>query len=101
MFNNPYVNAFLAGLYIAVPASILYYAGEYVGRVSGPLGPIAFLALFVLSAAIMGFLFVSQPLRLFLEGNKTEAFAFFSKTVGAFAVITLVFILAVFFTSNS
>lgn len=58
--------------------------------------PMTMLGVFVLSAAVMGFLFLSEPLRLFLENQKQEAFIFFAKTVGVFACFVLVFAILVF-----
>jgi hypothetical protein len=58
--------------------------------------PIVGLSLFVLSAAIMGFLFLSEPLRLYLDGNKKEAATFFSKIVGYFACFLGLFLILLF-----
>jgi len=54
------------------------------------------LSLFVLSAAIMGYLFLSEPLQLFLENKKQEAVTFFAKTVGIFACFVAVFTILLF-----
>jgi hypothetical protein len=59
--------------------------------------PIMMLSLFVLSAAIMGFLFLSEPLSLFLENKKPEAVVFFGRTVGFFACFAAAFLLLFFF----
>lgn len=58
------------------------------------LDPVIFLSIFVLSAAVMGYLFVGEPLQLYLRGERKEAVSFFLKTVASFAIITLVVILA-------
>ncbi len=58
--------------------------------------PITMLSLFVLSAAVMGFLFLSEPLQLFLENKKQEAVIFFGKTVGIFACFVIIFLILVF-----
>lgn len=52
--------------------------------------PMAMLSLFVLSAAIMGFLFLSEPLILYMENKKREAILFFAKTVGVFACFLVI-----------
>ncbi len=46
------------------------------------------------SAASMGYLFLYQPLQLYLEGEKKKSVDLFLKTLGVFAVsaATLVFI---------
>lgn len=55
--------------------------------------PMTMLCLFVLSAAVMGFLFLSEPLKLFLEGKKQEAVNFFLKVVGFFACFVAIFVI--------
>ena len=100
MGTNPYLNAFLASAYIAAVASFMYFGPKNIGPNDSVLAPIVFLSVFVLSAAVMGYLFLSRPLQLFLEGNKAEAVAFFLKTVATFAVVTLILIaLLVFFSA--
>ena len=58
--------------------------------------PIVFLSLLTLSVAVMAFLFFYQPLMLFIEGKKKEAVNLFGKTVGIFAVMTLVALILLF-----
>ena len=96
MTRNPFLNALAASLYIVVVASALFYVPKFVGPVDSVLAPIAMLSLFVLSAAVMGYVFCYEPLQLFLEGSKKEAADLFVKTVGIFAVITL-FIFCILF----
>jgi len=60
--------------------------------------PIMMLSLFVLSVAMMGSFFVCQPLRLYLDGEKKRAVDLFWKTIGVFAIITLLIII-VFLTA--
>ena len=52
-------------------------------------------AVIVLSAAVMGFLFVYKPFQLYFDDRKQEAVLFFVKTVGVFScfVLALVVIL--------
>ena len=58
--------------------------------------PMAMLSLFVLSTAIMGFLFLSEPLILYIENKKREAILFFAKTVGIFACFIVIFLALLF-----
>ncbi len=53
--------------------------------------PMAVLSLFVLSAAGIGFLFLSEPLYLLVENRKREAVIFFGKIVGFFACFATLF----------
>jgi hypothetical protein len=58
--------------------------------------PIAMLSLFVLSAAMMGYLFCLTPLQLYLDGHKKEGVNLFVGTLRIFAIITA-FIFGVLF----
>lgn len=99
MTKNPIINALSALLYISAIASFFYYANHSLG--SKPdnsfLAPIAFLSLFTLSAAVMGYLFLYQPAQLYFDGKKKEAVNLFLKTVASFGVITFI-ILALLFS---
>ncbi len=57
--------------------------------------PILALSMFVLSAAVMGYLFLGKPIQLYFEGNKQAAVNFFLKTLSGFAVITLIVLIFV------
>lgn len=89
IFKNPYLNSIYAEIYIVLVVSILH-------GVSAPntpdtfFDPIAAISLFVLSAAVMGYLFLGEPLQLYLDGKMKEAVAFFMRTVMSFAVITAI-----------
>lgn len=94
MTKNPFLNAAGATIYIAVVASALYYGPKAVGAIEGIIVPVAFLSLFVLSAAMMGCFFLYQPALLLSEGRRREAAKLFLQTVAAFAGITGTFIVA-------
>ena len=97
MTRNPLWNAILAAGYIVLVASLMYYGPHFVNsHEPSVLIPVAILSLFTLSAAVMGYLFLYEPLQMYLEGNKTEAVALFLKTVGAFAAITAGFLILQF-----
>ncbi len=88
LFKNPYVNSVLAEAYIVIVATVM----QYVGKPDTPdnfFTPIAALSLFVLSASVMGFLFVGQPLQLYIDGEKSKSVSFFLKTVLSFALLTV------------
>lgn len=89
MTKNPLINAFAASGYIVLVVSIMnYLSARLKDTPDKVLAPIAALSLFTLSAAVMGYIFGSQPLQLYFEGKKKEAVDLFLKTVGVFAVIT-------------
>lgn len=88
MTKNPITNAFGAGLYIVVVASIMAYGSKNSGPMHTLVGPVAMLSLFTLSAAIMGYIFLYQPFLMYFDNKKKAAIDLFLQTVGVFAVIT-------------
>jgi len=95
MTGNPLYNALAASGYIVVLVSLMNFESKIQidENVASFIMPIIMLSLFTLSAAVMGYLFCYQPLRLFLEGEKEKAVQLFLKTVGIFGIITLTIIL--------
>ncbi|KKQ74340.1 MAG: hypothetical protein US96_C0034G0001, partial [Candidatus Woesebacteria bacterium GW2011_GWB1_38_5b] len=74
MTKNPIINAGAGVLYIVVVASVMYYGTQFSGtNDNSVLAPIAALSLFSLSAAVMGYIFLFQPLQLYFDGKKKEA----------------------------
>jgi hypothetical protein len=93
MTKNPILNALAALSYIALIVSIIFYAPAYIHvEENNILIPIGMLSLFVFSAASMGYIFMYQPLRLFLEGEKQGAVHLFLKTLVAFALCAAAFV---------
>lgn len=89
IFKNPYINSIYAEAYIILLVSLI----RYIGKEDSPdnfFSPVAALSLFVLSAAVMGYLFLGESLQLFWDGEKKQAVSFFMKTVITFAIITLI-----------
>ncbi|MBI3619964.1 hypothetical protein HY214_02360 [Candidatus Roizmanbacteria bacterium] len=98
MTKNPFANALAATIYIVIVASIMFYGAAYhFGRNNSVIIPITFISLFTLSAAVMGYLFLYQPIQLYLDGKKKVAVNLFLQTVAFFAVVTFL-ILLVFFS---
>ena len=91
--KKPFVFALVAAVYIVFIVLLIQFALPFLSQQTIFI-PITMLGLFVLSAAIMGFLFLSEPLRLFLENQKQEAVSFFLKTVGVFACFVALFVIA-------
>lgn len=95
--KKPFYYALGAALYIVALVSV----GQIVisalkDHTETILIPMMMLSVFVLSAAVMGFLFLSEPLRLFMENKKQEAVIFFAKVVGFFACFVAVFAILLF-----
>ena len=85
--KNPILHALVAGLYIIALVGLGNYFGHMLKIKETIVIPMAMLSLFVLSAACMGFLFLGEPLQLYLNDKKQEALQFFIQTVGSFAII--------------
>jgi len=95
MNKNPYYNAVIASAYIVFVATFMANAKYIFGEHDTALTPVMVLSLFVLSAAIMGYLFIGEPIMLFLDGHKKQAVDFFWRMVATFAGITvLIFIVS-------
>ena len=97
MSKNPFSNALLATGYISILVTLIFNSPKLItDNELGMMAPVIFLSVFVFSAAIMGYLFVYQPVLLLIEGKKEEATKFFLTTVFSFACITIAIILAFF-----
>lgn len=95
MPQSPFINATLAAAYIV---GIVFTMGAFTSLQSVEntlLIPIGVLGLFVLSTAIMGFLFAYEPLRLYFDNKRKEALSFFFKTLGTFAVLLIAYLASV------
>jgi hypothetical protein len=87
---NPFINALGAVAYVGGVATFLHFI--YSIRHDTPdtlLDSMAFLSLFVFSAAVMAFLFFYHPTVLVIENKKAEAVSYFLKTLGLFGAITI------------
>ncbi len=92
--KTPFAYAGFAALYISGIVSGAMNIVPILGPHDDILMPMAMLSLFVLSVAVMGFLFVSEPLLLCFENKTKEAVSFFLCTVGFFACFAALFAVA-------
>ena len=99
MTKSPFINAASAVAYIAIVVLVIQSMSQFDEPEGGALVPMAMLALFVLSTAVMGYIFCLQPLQMYLDGMRKEAVDLFVKTVGFFACFTLVFFVILFLTA--
>ncbi len=90
MTKNPILNALAAVLYITLVAAVMFYGGRMGGPDNSIIAPIAILSLFTLSAAVMGYLFLGEPIQLYLNGKRKEAVNLFLQTVGVFSIVTII-----------
>ena len=86
MTKNPIINALSGLLYIVLVVSLVYSTPNSIDKLGSIFLPIAMLSLFVFSAATMGYIFMYQPLQLFLEGEKKKSVHLFLHTLVAFAI---------------
>ncbi|MFS8160358.1 MAG: hypothetical protein ACMG6E_09165 [Candidatus Roizmanbacteria bacterium] len=89
MTKNPFLNAGAATLYISCVASLMFFGMKHTSPDNSVIVPIAMLSLATLSAAVMSYLFFSQPLQLYFDGKKKQAVDLFIKTLATFAGITI------------
>lgn len=88
MTTNPFYNAGTAALYIVSLVLIGYYGGSLLPAEDNVFMPMAALSLFVFSAALMGYLFLYQPIILILSGEQKKGALLFLQTLGIFAGLT-------------
>lgn len=99
MTKNPLLNALAAAAYIVALASFFFGLSQLMPHDPHPVFAVtAFLAVFVLSAALMCYFIVLAPLQRFFEGDKKGAVTLFLQTLAAFAaIVALVFVLGTLF----
>lgn len=103
MTRNPFVNALAAAGYISLIAMFFSYlsnAPAFSDQMLGLLAPVFALSLFVFSAALMGYFFLSEPLQLLIGGQKAEAAKLFLATAFSFAAIIAAIFLTWFLLSS-
>ena len=88
--KKPFIYALLAVLYIMGIGLFFKYVTPFLAEKTF-FTPIAMLGLLVLSVATMGFLFFSEPIKLYIDNRKQEAVSFFLKMLGVFACFVVLF----------
>jgi hypothetical protein len=89
MTKNPYLNAGAAALYIACVV-LFMQAISHPDTPDTWFAPVIVLTLLTFSAAFMAYAFFFQPMQMFLDGQKKEAAALFTRTLVSFGLITVV-----------
>jgi hypothetical protein len=88
--NNLATRSFLNALgtvaYITVVTQIIHHTEQFFSDVNQTLAPIAFLMLFVVSAAITGGLVLGKPALMYFNNQKMEAVKMFVYTIGWLAL---------------
>ncbi|MDE2071192.1 MAG: hypothetical protein KGI70_00460 [Patescibacteria group bacterium] len=93
MSRNPLINALAASAYVSLVALGIMHVPEKQPMLAA-LGPLIFLSVFVFSAGLIGYLFCMHPLLFALRGEQRAGIVLFLKTLGFFALITLVLVAA-------
>jgi len=94
MTRNPFYNALFAIAYIVVLVSCAILGPQLLNAPQQSLFyPMLALAVFVLSAALMTYLFFYQPVIMLLDGEREKAVKLFLQTVGIFGVATVALLL--------
>lgn len=98
MTKSPFYNALVAIVYIIFIVLLMNFVAETEVNtgIAQYLMPIMVISLFTLSAAVMGYIFLFQPIRLYLDKKRDEAIKLFIKTTAIFAVIVLIIIVISF-----
>ncbi len=88
MTKNPFLNAAVMNLYIILVACVMFFGMEHTKSNNTIVVPIAVISLFSLSATLMGYFLLFNPVILYLDGKKKEATSLLVNTIITFAVIT-------------
>ena len=86
MNNKSFVSALGAAVYVIAIASLMQYLSG--GPDNSPdtwIVPVMMIGLFTLSAAVMAYLFLNEPVRLYFDNKKSEAAKTFLTTTLYFA----------------
>ena len=93
--KKPIIRAVAAVAYIVVIVFVVNAVTQALPRQTIFI-PMAMLGLFVLSAAVIGYLFIYEPFILHSGGKKEEAVKDFLQTVGIFACFVAIFVALLF-----
>ena len=89
---NALIDAGATALYVIGIATFLTYAEAIfpIGDGRGIIVPVVMLLIFVISAAVTGFLVIGRPVLWYLDGKKSEALRLFGYTLVALAAFALI-----------
>lgn len=93
--KKPALYALVAIVYIILLVSLVNFTSRFQLK-DNILMPMTMLGVFVISASVMAFLFLSEPFKLYMEGQKREAMIFFGKTLGIFACFVFILSILIF-----
>lgn len=95
------LSAGLAAGYVALVSAFMAHAEKiFGGKEPGPLGPVVFLLLFVVSASVMCLLVFGKPVMMYIDGKKREAVELLVSTIAILATITVLLLITLTVTSS-
>lgn len=96
MNNKPLLSALGAAVYIIGITRLVNYL-SIMSSEDNWIVPITLLGLLVLSVAVMAYLFLHEPVRLYMDNKRSEAIGAFLKTVlffGGFVLLSILVFLS-------
>ena len=91
-----FLNALGVTAYVAIIGTVMTNGERIFGEINKATGPIAFLMLFVLSAAVTGSLVLGKPILMYLNNQKSEAVKLFIYTLCWLALgVLILFIVSI------
>lgn len=94
IIRHSLINAVLASGYVAMVAQIMRSGETVFDGMNNAYAPIAFLLLFVVSAAVMTILIFGQPVIWYLDGFKKQGIRLAIYTVALLFIITYIFLIS-------
>lgn len=82
LIQRSFLNALGTIAYVSVVATIMQNGEKIFNNMNQATAPIAFLTMFVLSAAVTGGLVVGKPILMYFNNQKSEAVRLFIYTLG-------------------
>lgn len=73
LISTSLVNALLATIYVTLISYLMQNGEKLFGKMDNLIGPMSFLLLFVLSAAIMVILVFGKPVMMYLDNNASTS----------------------------
>lgn len=95
-----FLHAIATVIYVAFVAAIITNGNAIFGKTPSTLTAVAFLLLFVVSAAITGSLVFAKPIIWYLNGNKKEAIKLALYTIAFISLIAFAVLIILAFTAK-
>lgn len=94
IIQRSFLNALGTVAYVSILTTVMMHGEKLFSHINEAIAPVAFLTLFVLSAAVTGGLVLGKPLMLFLNNEKSDAVRMFIYTLCWLALAVAVLLIA-------